>query len=105
MRILTTLLLLVGLVLANPAAAGDCFVQTRVSIVADGATKGTPDTFVIALTNLQLWQVHPDNADIARKGIREGHYVQICRSWGSLHMEDRNTGDSFVVFQIGNWQP
>ena len=83
--------------------AEDCFISSRIMVVADGATEGSPEVFVLALTNGQIWQVHPDNVGIARKGpggaAKEGHYIQICRHWGSLRMKVRNTGSSFVVFQ------
>ena len=103
MKNLAILAAALGLLIAAPAMSEDCFINSSVMLVADGADEGVPSVFVVALNNGTVWDVHPDNVWIARTGagggVREGHYIQICRSWGSLHMKVRNTGDSFVVFQ------
>lgn len=99
MRALVLFSILAGMFLAVPATAEDCFIRSQAMIVADGATEGYPDVFAVALESGSVWDVHPDNIHIARDGIREGHYVQICRKWGSLHMKVRNTGVQFVVLQ------
>lgn len=105
MKKLAILLGLLICTLTGPAFAGDCFIKSRIALVADGATEGKPQVFVIALNNGDIWQVHPDNVDIARSsfgGTKEGHYVSVCRSMLSgLHMKNHNSGTSFVVFNWG----
>ena len=106
MKKLALLVASLGLLVAAPAAAEDCFVHSSVMMVSDGAihvNPPQPTIFMIVLNNGQIWQVATDNVWIARTGagggVSEGDSIKICRKWGSLHMTSRNTGDGFVVFK------
>lgn len=105
MRVLVLLSMLVGMFLAGPAVAGDCFINSRIAMIADGATEGKPSVYVIVLADGSMWVMANDAQHLrdARARVREGQYAKVCESWGGFSLTVRGVR-SFMVDNMGQMQ-
>lgn len=96
--IITAAMLILG---TAPAVSADCFVNTRIEVVADGAERGAPNYFGVLLVDGTLLRVY-DSTRTDLLTLQEGNIVQICTNFlvNALILHDRSTGQRFVAEHV-----